>query len=73
MEQHFLEETLRIVCMAYVKEAAKLSMIRLQREDYSAIKDKIMSFEGKIMGTIDHHVKGNKLSPEIQLSSGQTT
>lgn len=55
--------------MAYVKEAAMLSMIGLRREYYSAIKDKIVSFEGKI----DHRVKGNKLDPEVQISSGQTT
>lgn len=59
--------------MAYVKEAAMLSMIGLRREYYSAIKDKIVSFEGRMVGTIDHHVKGNKRDPEVQISSGQTT
>lgn len=53
--------------MAYVKEAAMLSMIGLQREYYSAIKDKIISFEGKMVGTVEHHVKGNKLDPAYYL------
>lgn len=59
--------------MAYVKEAAMLSMIGLRREYCSAVKDKIVSFEGRTVGTVDHHVKGNKRAPEVQVSSGQTT